>query len=91
MKMQDDRTPEQQVTHTWLVIGTDRFMNGWGEAEGGVSYAVWACKPEDRHECLSWVERRGDMRRVREVAGEYRPRGKGHCHIYVWEQDRHLA
>ena len=81
--MQDDRTEEQKNTHTWLVIGTDRCMSGWGKAQGGVSIAVWACKPKDRQKVLSWVESRSDMKRVRESAGKYRPKGIGHCHIYV--------
>lgn len=90
MKIQDDRTPEQKKTHSWLVIGTDRFMSGWGKAKGGVSYAVWACRPEDRHEVLSWVENRSDMKRVRETVDPYKPSGKGHCHIY-YVDDNHPA
>ncbi len=83
MNVRDDRTPEQKKTHTWLVVGTDPGMSGWGMAAGGTSYAVWACKPDDRKEVLEWVESRKDMRRVREVSGNYRPSGKGDCHIYV--------
>lgn len=95
MKMQDDRTPEQLKTHNWLVIGTDNFMSGWGEAEDGVSYAAWACRPDDSKACLEWVEGRGDMRRIRETVDpayngvRYRPSAKGHCHIYVWEPSNH--
>lgn len=29
------------------------------------------------------VERRGDLKRVRVVYGDYRPSGNGDCHIYV--------
>lgn len=90
MKIDDDRTEEQKGTHSWLVVGTDSFLSGWGKAEGGVSYAAWACKPENRRDCLCWVERRRDMKRVREVLDDgrqfkYRPSKKGHLHIYVWE------
>ena len=87
MIIDDDRTPEQQRTHNWLVVGTDPGMSGWGRASGGTSIAAWACKPEDRNDCLCWVERRGDMKRVREVSEydkPYKPRGAGHCHVYVW-------
>jgi hypothetical protein len=83
MEFVDDRTDAQKQTHTWIVAGTDRFMSGWGRAEGGTSYAAWACKPEHRREVLNWVESRGDMLRVREVSPDWRPRGKGHTHIYV--------
>ena len=86
MVRDDDRTPEQTQTHTWLVIGTDSFMSGWGKASGGKSYAAWACKPDERRACLTWVESRSDMKRVREaLANDYHPSGIGHLHIYVWD------
>ena len=90
MDMQDDRTAEEMDTHPTLVVGTDRFMAGWGKAEGGASYAAWACRPDDERRVLDWVESRSDMKRVRVVAGEYRPSGAGHCHIYV-VGDEHRA
>ena len=87
MKLVDDRTEEQRKTHTWLVIMTDKFLSGWGEAEGGKSYAAWACLPDDRKRVLEWVESRSDALRVRENIdtpyARYRPRGRGHCHIYA--------
>lgn len=93
MIIQDDRTDAQRQSHTWLIVGTDTFMSGWGEAEGGTSYAAWACKPEDRSRVLAWVENRKDMKRVREASEydrKYRPSGRGHCHIYVVD-DSHPA
>lgn len=83
MVVEDDRTEDETTTHPYLVIGTDRVLSGWGKAEDGLSYAVWACRPEDRKHVLEWVEQRGDMMRVRETVGTYRPSGCGHCHIYV--------
>ena len=90
MIMQDDRTVEQKKTHTWLVGGTDRFMSGWGLAEGGTSFAFWACLPKHARKVLAWVKSRGDITRVRTVARNYRPAGIGHCHIYT-VNDRHPA
>lgn len=91
---QDDRTEEQRQTHTWLVIGTDSFMSfmsGWGGAEGGLSYAAWACKPEDADTVYQWVSARSDMKRVRETsANGYQARGAVHCHIYVVHEN-HVA
>ena len=84
MIVEDDRTPAQRQTHTWIVVGTDKFLSGWGKAKDGASYAGWACEPKDRHDVLAWVEARSDMLRVREVTDPYRPRTAGHCHIYVW-------
>lgn len=89
--IQDDRTDAERATHTWLVIGTDRWMSGWGGARGGASYAAWACRPEDRREVLAWVEGRGDMTRVREAMEPYKPgRGCVHLHVYVVD-DEHPA
>jgi len=83
MIIQDDRTPEEKKTHPILVIGTDSFLSGWGQAKGGKSYAVWACKPEHERIVLNWVASRSDMKRVRVTVDPYRPKGLGHCHIYV--------
>lgn len=90
MNIQDDRTPEQHKTHPHLVIGTDSFLSGWGRAEGGKSYAAWACKPEHLSKVETWVRSRGEMKRVRTTYGDYRPSGHGHCHIYVVD-DKHPA
>lgn len=84
----DDRTEEQKKTHTWLVIGTDRCLSGWGEAKGGASVAAWACEPHNRTAVLDWVSSRNDMLRVREISDlyknrKYRPKGAAHYHIYV--------
>ena len=92
MIIEDDRTKEQKKTHPCLVIGTDSFLSGWGMAEGGVSIAAWACRPEQRGQVLRWVSHRGDMKRVRESyddgnGSRYRPKGKGHCHIYFVNND----
>ncbi len=59
----DDRT--EAATHRWLVIGTDSFLSGWGEAEGGASVAAWACRPEDRAAVLAWVRSRGERDEAR--------------------------
>ena len=83
MELEDDRTQEQVQSHYILIGGTDRFMSGWGKAEGGKSYAFWACRPDDERNVMEWIERRGDIQRIRTVGNDYRPKGKGHCHIYV--------
>lgn len=90
MIRKDDRTPEQQKTHYFLVIGTDSFMSGWGQAEHGASFAAWACTPEDAPRVKAWVAARSEMKRVRTVydngpgGTRYRPgRSCAHLHIYV--------
>ena len=87
MELNDDRTEAQKRTHTCLIAGTDSFLSGWGKAEGGKSYAVWACKPEHMQNVWRWVKNRNDMKRVRRVYDPYRPCGVGHCHIYVVTED----
>lgn len=83
MIMQDDRTDAEKLTHTTLIAGTDSFMSGWGQAEGGKSIAVWACEEGELSRVLSWADQRSDMKRVRRVYDPYKPHGEGHCHIYV--------
>ena len=89
MLLVDDRTAEEKVTHPLVVLMTDRFMSGWGAAEGGPSYAGWAFQDGHYADVVSWVESRSDSMRVRLVMGNYRPpSGPGHCHIYVWQGQR---
>jgi hypothetical protein len=78
----DDRTPEQRVTHTVLIGGTDKALSGWGLAAGGRSIAIWACKPEDAVIVAVWVQSRTDMTRVRKLSERYRGRKGDHVHIY---------
>lgn len=90
METKDDRTEEQKLTHRWAVVGRDRFMSGWGGAEGGYSRCAWACGPGvslDRVE--NWVRRRSDMQYVNLVdLNTYRPpRSTAHFHIYVCDTD----
>ena len=92
VKIVDDRTEEENRTHSVIVLGTDRFLSGWGEAEGGASYAGWACKPDDFYVTERFVRRRSDMLRVRVVGNGYRPSARlcKHFHIYV-VRDGHPA
>ena len=87
MIRKDDRTPEQQISHHWLVIGTDSFMSGWGEARDGASYAAWACLPKDVDKVEQWVSSRHEMKRVRVTidrpGARYRPKHCAHLHIYL--------
>ena len=67
MILKDDRTPEQRKTHTVIVMMTDRFMSGWGEASGGPSYAGWAVVPADLSAYFHLIHNRSDARNVRVV------------------------
>jgi len=90
MKIQDDRTPEEKTTHSIIVVGTDSFLSGWGEAKGGASYAGWACQYKDLDQVERWVRSRPEMKRVRIVGNDWRPKGIGHTHVYV-VREKHPA
>lgn len=84
----DDRTAEQQQTLRCLVVGTDRFLSGWGLAEGGLSYAAWACSEDDVETVLRWARQRADLqtvRVVREAPGRrYKPSHRRCAHLHVF-------
>ena len=86
MELQDDRSEVQKHYPYVIVVMTDRFMSGWGKAQGGPSYAGWACHEGDISRVEGEVRTRSDAMRVRLVQADYRPPpGPGHCHIYVWK------
>jgi hypothetical protein len=96
MKYQDDRQFEpatgvnEHETLPIIIWGRDRFMSGWGGAEGGYSWAGWACPFEAADRVERWVRRRGDMQYVR-VGGD-RPRGRNVAHVHVYAcRDGHPA
>lgn len=84
MLINDRRNDAQKETHRYLVVGTDRFLSGWGRAEGGASFAAWACESYSEAQAMEKVIRaRGDQKRVRIVhAKNYRPKCK-HLSIYL--------
>lgn len=88
-KREDDRETSEYRTHSTLVIGTDTFFSGWGEAAEGASIAAWACQEADLARVLAWVKSRSDMKRIQVETDKgglfmYRPpQGTAHFHIYV--------
>ena len=93
MIKQDDRTQDQKKTHTWAIVAHDRFMSGWGRAEGGSSRCAWAIHPDvNSDRVYNWVKSRKEMKYVNLVdLSTYRPpRGTAHFHIYVCDPD-HVA
>ena len=84
----DDRTEAQKQTHRLAVVGTDKFMSGWGHAASGngLSYAGWAFEDGQYADVLAMMNQRADMERVRLVALDgYRPTAE-HTHIYVYKK-----
>ena len=83
--VKDDRSDSEMNTHTCYVKARDTFLSGWGQAEGGTSYAIWACRPEHLDTVFDWVKGRGDMQRVSTSTFRYEQlRGDNdQLHIYV--------
>ena len=79
-QIQDDRINKWK--HNNLVVMQDTFMSGWGEAEGGLSYAAWACTDEHLDQVLEWVESRSDSKNVSVQDKDYVPQFAAHFHIY---------
>lgn len=79
----DNRTAEQRLTHTVFVRGVDKFMSGWGLAQGGTSVAAWACRPEDLPVVETRVRSRGDLSRITVARRLRATPGCAHIHIYV--------
>ena len=58
----------------------------WGPCEGGLSVAVWACKPDQVDAIAKWVRAREEMKNVRITRdGLYRVSRDNakHTHIYA--------
>ena len=92
MIVEDNRTQAEKDTHRWLVVMTDTWMSGWGDASRGRSYAAWACEDLKTAESVAdRVRKRSDASRVRIVHDMgYRPRC-AHLQVYVVDGDHRYA
>lgn len=94
MEINDDRKPEDMVSHSRIVMAHDTFLSGWGPAENRKSYAAWACRPEDEEAVFEWVSAREEMRKVEVYDGgsnfNPKPQSNDMLHIYV-VRDGHPA
>ena len=86
----DDRTDDQQETHTVIIAGRDINLSRWGRGKtAGGSTAAWACTPENARAVIDWVDARGDMTNVRETTERSLSRVRGLVHIYVVGENHH--
>jgi hypothetical protein len=92
MQIIDDRTEEQKLTHTVLIVAYDSFMSNWKDHHVKKSFCAWACKPEHQDQVFEWVFNRMDMHQVRPQEGDYVPLlgPDDHYQIYV-VNDGHRA
>ncbi len=75
-KIDDRRDKAERDATRLFVVGTDRFMSGWGSAFGGRSiYAVPCRNEEEAQVVLANMTDRSEMLRPRVVVGRnYRPK-----------------
>ena len=69
--------------HDIFIGGIDTCMSGWGGAEGGRSFAIWACKYHESDRVMKWVESRGDIKKVCVIDGSLTTKANDHVHVYV--------
>ena len=90
--VQDDRTAAERISHVCFVKARDTFLSGYGDAEGGTSYAVWCCRPADHTKVGEWVKGRAEMV---DLTTDFNPdtyklKRRDRIHIYV-VNDNHAA
>lgn len=84
----DDRRSEDEKAQTrCFAVGTDSFMSGWGHAPGK-SYFALPCKDwREAQTCAENLRRRGDMKRVRVVGADWRPKLRDGDHLSIRNRD----
>lgn len=83
----DMRTAEDKASTRFFAVGTDKFLSGWGQAPGR-SYFALPCKNYDEALiCAGNLRKRGDMLRVRIVAGTWRPHLRDGDHLSIRNRD----
>lgn len=87
MVRDDHRSEEDKAATIGFVVATDSFMSGWGQAPGRSLFAVpfrtWAegrIVSENMHA-------RSEMKRVRVVGKDYRPRMRPGDHLSIRAMD----
>ena len=94
LQVSDDRTPVKFCSFAeyadYHVVGRDTCLSGWGLAEGGRSFAVWACTSAQVERVEAWVANRGDMVDVRIVKGTLTTKPDDHVSVYFVD-DQHPA
>ena len=73
----------QNMGHDCFIGGIDTTLSGWGGAEGGRSFAVWACTDSDADRVMEWVKSRCDIKKPRFIAGSLTTRANDHVSVYV--------
>ncbi len=81
----DKRTDEQRKNTKYFVNATDRFMSGWGKAEGGNSYfCIAVADHAQAMAAMEWLDGREEMKCVRDSLRPRRAKGS-HTSIVHFE------
>lgn len=81
--IEDDRSLAEKAATAWFAVATDSCLSGWGEAPRRSLYALPCRDFSEAEVCAKNLELRGDMKRVRIVAGDWRPRLRKGDHLKI--------
>jgi hypothetical protein len=70
----DRRTDTDKAKTVGFVVATDRFMSGWGQAPGRSYFAIPLRSWDEADVVRENMEARSEMKRVRVVGKDYRPK-----------------
>lgn len=79
----DRRSAEDKARTVLLVVATDSFMSGWGHAPGKSYFAVPCASLEQAEIVEENMRHRSEMKRVRIVYKDYRPRLRAGDHLSI--------
>ena len=79
----DRRSPGEAEATIGFIVATDTFMSGWGKAPGRSLFAIPVRTSDEWDETLRFMHGRSDMKYVREVGRDYRPRLYAGDHLSI--------
>lgn len=79
----DRRTDEDKAATIGFIVATDKFMSGWGGAPRRSLFAVPVRNREEIDIVEENMRRRREMKRVRFVSADWRPRLQQGDHLSI--------
>ncbi|KKN40355.1 hypothetical protein LCGC14_0734070 [marine sediment metagenome] len=83
----DQRTEADKAATVCFVVATDGFMSGWGQAPGRSIFAVPCRSWEESSTVTDNMNHRSEMKRVRLVGLDWRPRLLKGDHLSIRAMD----
>lgn len=81
--LNDRRTDAERESTIGFIVATDRFMSGWGHAPGRSYFAVAFSTWDEAATVEANMRRRSEMKRVRVVGADYRPKLTDADHLSI--------